>query len=133
VIVVDASVVATALVDDEADGAAVRDRLRGERLTAPEVVDLEVLSVIRRLFAAAVMTQARADQAVNDLSALPLERASHRPLLARCWQLRHNLSPYDAAYVALAEALGTTLVTGDVRLSQAPGATCPIEVIANVP
>jgi predicted nucleic acid-binding protein len=130
VIVVDASVVATALLDDRADGASVRARLRESELSAPELVDLEVLSVIRRLLAAGQVTRDRAEQAIGDLDELPIQRAPHRPLISRCWELRDNVSPYDAAYVALAEALNTTLVTGDVRLAQAPGPTCDIEVLS---
>lgn len=128
-IVVDASVVATALLDDDTDGAAVRDRLRRARLAAPEIIDLEVLSVIRRLLANDQVTTRRADQATTDLVDLHLHRAPHRPLLGRCWELRHNLSPYDAAYVALAEALDTTLLTADERLARAPGPSCPIELV----
>lgn len=128
-IVVDASVVATALVDDDVDGRHARERVRGEALTAPDLLDLEVVSVIRRLSAAGQLTQARAEQAVTDLRDLNLDRAPHRPLLARCWELRHNLSPYDAAYVALAEAFGAVLLTADTRLAAAPGTTCNIELI----
>lgn len=129
-IVVDASVVATALLDDDTDGAAIRDRLRQSPLCAPEIIDLEVLSVIRRLLANDQVTTRRADQATMDLIDLRLQRAPHRPLLGRCWDLRHNLSPYDAAYVALAEALDTTLLTSDERLARAPGPSCSIHLIA---
>lgn len=129
-IVVDASVVATALLDDGDDGAAVRRRLAGERLAAPELLDLEVLSVVRRLSAAGAVSPERAAQAVDDLADLPLRRAAHRPLLARAWELRHNLTPYDAAYVALAEELGVSLLTGDQRLAAAPGPRCPVELLA---
>jgi predicted nucleic acid-binding protein len=104
--------------------------LRGAGLTAPELVDLEVLSVIRRLLTTGQVTETRAEQAKSDLEELPIRRAPHRPLLRRCWELRNNLSPYDAAYVALAEALDSTLVTGDVRLANAPGPTCDIEVLS---
>ena len=65
----------------------------------------------------------------SDLADLPLQRASHRPLLARCWELRANVTVYDAAYVALAEALDTTLLTGDVRLTRATGPRCRMEVL----
>ena len=82
-IVVDASVVATALLDDQADGTTARDRLRGTRPTAPELLDLEVLSVIRRLLAAGRVTPTRARQAVDDLKDLPVQRAPHRPLIHR--------------------------------------------------
>ncbi len=128
-IVVDASVLAPALADDGPDGDLARQRLRGERLTAPEVIDLEVTSVLRRGAAAGRLASRRADLALQDLVDLPLRRAPHRPLLARCWQLRHTVSPYDAAYVALAEALGLVLLTADRRLSQAPGLTCQVDVV----
>jgi predicted nucleic acid-binding protein len=129
VIVVDASVLATSLGDDGPDGDRARARLRGERLTAPELVDLEVVSVGRRQVRAGAMDDRRAVLALADLGALPLRRTPHRPLLARCWELRGNLTIYDAAYVAVAEALGVLLLTGDARLARATGPTCAIEVL----
>jgi predicted nucleic acid-binding protein len=129
VIVVDASVLATSLGDDGPDGDRARARLRGERLTAPELVDLEVVSVWRRQVSAGAMDERRAVLALADLGTLPLRRAPHRPLLARCWELRDNLTIYDAAYVAVAEALGVPLLTGDARLARAAGPTCTIEVL----
>jgi predicted nucleic acid-binding protein len=60
---------------------------------------------------------------------LPLERAAHRPLLTRCWELRENVSVYDAAYVALAEALDVVLLTADARLVRAPGIRCRVELL----
>ncbi|MCC5951404.1 MAG: type II toxin-antitoxin system VapC family toxin [Acidimicrobiia bacterium] len=128
-IVVDASVVVTALADDGPDGDRLRGTLRGERLVAPEVIDLEVASAWRRLLATGDLDERRAQFALDDLMALRLERAPHRPLLARCWELRHNLTVYDAAYVALAERLDTTLWTGDARLAAAPGVRCRVEVL----
>ena len=128
-IVVDASVVVNALVDDTSVGHRARQRLRGERLVAPEVVDLEVISALRRLTASGEVGEQRADQAVADLDDLRLQRVPHRPLLPRCWELRANLTPYDAAYVAVAEALDTTLLTADRRLADAPGPACTIEVL----
>ena len=71
----------------------------------------------------------RAALALADLAALPLRRAPHRPLLARCWEFRDNLTIYDASYVALAEALDATLLTGDGRLARAPGPRCRIEML----
>jgi predicted nucleic acid-binding protein len=71
--------------------------------------------------------------ALADMVALPLRRARHRPLLARCWELRDNLTVYDASYVALAEALDATLLTGDERLARAPGPQCRIEVLRAAP
>lgn len=128
-IVVDASVLAPALGDDTGDGDAARARLRGEVLTAPAIVDLEVASVLRRQEAKGLLDGRRADLALQDLIDLPLRRTPHRPLLARCWELRDTITPYDAAYVALAEALDIVLVTSDARLSRASGARCQIEVL----
>ncbi|MGH9115653.1 MAG: type II toxin-antitoxin system VapC family toxin [Acidimicrobiales bacterium] len=128
-IVVDASVLAAALGDDGADGGEARSRLGGEALAAPELIDLEVSSVLRRLLAAGRLPTRRAELALSDLLALPLRRVPHRPLMSRCWSLRDNLTTYDAAYVALAEQLDVTLVTSDLRLSRAPGLRCKVEVL----
>jgi predicted nucleic acid-binding protein len=129
VIVVDASVLASALGDDGGDGERARRRLAGERLFAPELVDLEVASVWRRAARAGRLGPKRADQALTDLAALPLARAPHQPLMSRIWELRDNHTPYDASYVALAEALETSLLTADRRLAQAPGARCKVELL----
>ncbi len=128
-IVVDASVLAIALADDGPDGDRARARLRGERLAAPELIDLEVVSVWRRQRRTGKLDGRRAAQALADLAALPLQRAPHRPLLARCWELCDNLTSYDAAYVALAEGLEASLLTGDGRLSRAAGPRCRVEVL----
>jgi predicted nucleic acid-binding protein len=129
VLVVDASVLAVALADDGADGDTVRARLRGEELAAPEVVDLEVASVLRGQMMAGALDTRRAALALDDLDALPVQRAPHLPLLRRCWELRENLTIYDAAYVSLAEAMEARLLTGDRRLARAPGPRCQIEVL----
>lgn len=121
--------IAPALADDDADGDRARERLRGERLVAPELFDLEVIAVIRKAFLAGVLDERRAAMALSDLADLDLERVSHRPLLGRIWELRGNVTPYDAAYVALAETIEATLVTADRRLSQAPGPRCRIECL----
>ncbi len=128
-IVVDASVLAPALADDGEDGDIAREHLRGHVLTAPELIDLEVPSVLRRLLLSGHLPARRADQALSDLRDLPLRRAPHRTLLSRCWSLRENLTIYDAAYVALAEQLEAVLVTADARLSRAPGLHCRIELL----
>ena len=128
-IVVDASVIVTALSDDGADGVRVRARILSDLLVAPHVIDLEVLSAWRRLVAAGELDERRAAGAVADLSSLVLQRVAHEPLLVRCWELRHNLTAYDAAYVALAELFDVPLVTGDARLAAAPGPRCEIEVL----
>jgi predicted nucleic acid-binding protein len=133
VIVADASVLAVALADDGPDGDQARARLHGEHVAFPELADLEVASVLRRQLAAGALDARRAGLALDDLAALPARRAPHRPLLARCWELRDNLTIYDAAYVALAEAMHVTLLTADRRLARAPGPRCPIEVLQPTP
>ena len=129
-IVVDASIVVTALADDGQDGDRARQRVKGERLTAPHLIDIEVASAWRRLVAEGALDDRRAQLAMIDLLALRLDRVPHGALLERCWELRENLTVYDGAYVALAEILQVTLLTGDSRIEQAPGPHCPIEVLA---
>ncbi|MEQ6903755.1 type II toxin-antitoxin system VapC family toxin [Nocardioides sp. YIM 152588] len=128
-LVVDASVLAAALADDHRDGDLARDRLRGEDLAAPDLVYLEVASVLRGRLGGGHLDLRRAELALTDLADLPLTVAPAARLLGRCWELRSNLTVYDAAYVALAEALATTLVTADARLARAPGPRCPVELV----
>lgn len=128
-LVVDASVLAVALADDGREGDRARARLRGEQLAAPELVDLEVASVLRGRLAGGYLDVRRAELALADLIDVPVQRARHRPLLARCWELRSNLTVYDATYVALAEALGSDLLTADLRLANASGPHCRIETL----
>lgn len=130
-IVVDASVVVTALGDDGPDGDGARLRLHGERLIAPHLIDLEVVSAWRRLRAAGAMDDRRADLAIADLRALRINRVAHGPLIERCWQLRGNLTTYDAAYVALAELAGVSFVTADAQLAGAPGLGCQVELLGS--
>lgn len=129
-IVVDASVLVVALADDGPSGDVARARLRPESLAAPELIDLEVASVLRRQLAKGRVDARRAELALRDLLAIPIDRAPHAPLLGRCWQLRDSVTVYDAVYVALAEALGVPLVTADARLARAAGPRCVIEVLA---
>jgi predicted nucleic acid-binding protein len=128
-IVVDASVVVTALADDGTDGARLRGRLRGEHLVAPHLVDIEVISAWRRLAAAGDLDVRRAALAIEDLRALRVDRMPHGPLIDRCWELRGSLTVYDAVYVALAELMDIVLVTADSRLANAPGPQCQIELL----
>jgi predicted nucleic acid-binding protein len=107
-----------------------RARLGGEELAAPEFVDLEVTSALRGLLRIGKVDERRAREALADLSDLSLRRASHRELLTRCWDLRDNLTAYNASYVALAELLGTTLITADARLSRVPQVMCAVEVLS---
>lgn len=129
-IVVDASVLVTALGDDGPDGERHRERLRGERLAAPHLLDVEVVSAWRRLAAAGHLDERRAAFARADLRSLPIQRVPHAPLLERCWELRANLTSYDAAYVALAELIDAPLVTADAKLAATPGPTCTFEVLS---
>ena len=131
-IVVDASVLVNALADDDTDGDRARERLLADTdLHAPSLVDLEVVSVLRWHVGAGDLDDRRARLAIADLHALSLTRYPHLPLVERVWELRHNLTPYDASYVALAEALQCTLLTADHRLSRAPGPACPMEQIGD--
>lgn len=120
---------APALADDGADGDRARLRLRGEQLVAPELVDLEVLSTLRRAVRAGRLDERRSGQALDDLAALPLRRVPHLPFLARAWELRDNLTAYDAAYVALAESLRALLLTADGGIEKASGIRCDVEVL----
>jgi predicted nucleic acid-binding protein len=128
-IVIDASVLASALGDDAEDGRRARNEISAERLSAPELIDLEVLSVWRRALRAGRMTARRSRQALSDLESLRMIRAPHRPLLPRVWELRSNLTPYDAAYVALAELFSSPLLTVDRRLADAPGLRCEVALL----
>jgi predicted nucleic acid-binding protein len=129
-IVVDASVLAPAIADDGADGDRARARMAGETLAAPDLIFLEVASVLRRATRANRLDARRAGQALADLSALPLRSAPHLPLLARAWELRDNASIYDGAYLALAELLRAPLLTADKRLQAVPGTRCTVELVA---
>lgn len=128
-LVLDASVLAVALLDDGQDGDAIRQRLRGEQLAAPALIDLEVISVWRGLARAGRLDPRRVRLALNDLQDLPIRRVDHTQFLTRCWELRENLTIYDSSYVALAEAFAAPLLTGDRRLSRSTGPRCTIEVI----
>jgi predicted nucleic acid-binding protein len=97
-------------------------------LHAPHLLDLEVLQVLRRVAQQGVVSKTRADEAVHDLLDLRLTRYPHHVLLSRVWQLRHNLSAYDAAYVALAEKLDAPVITRDSRLASTSGHGAAIEL-----
>ena len=98
-------------------------------MEAPEVVDLEVLQVLRRLVAMREMSEDRAVLAVGALERLTLRRWSHRRMRRRIWALRKNLTAYDAAYVALAERLGCPLITCDGRLAHSRGHDAQTELL----
>jgi predicted nucleic acid-binding protein len=128
-IVLDASAAVDWLLQTSA-GRSIEKRIysRNETLHAPHLLDLEVTQVLRRLALQRVVPVLRADEAVRDLLDLRISRYPHVVLLPRIWQLRHNLSAYDAAYIVLAEKLGAALVTRDRRLASASGHAAAIEL-----
>lgn len=129
-IVVDTSALVEVLLGTP-DGGALEPRLlgAGQRLHAPHLLDAEVAHVLRRFAASGAIAPELGREALNDLADLPLQRHPHDWLLPRVWELRHNLSAYDAVYVALAEALDAPLVTRDKRLAAAPGHQARVEVV----
>jgi predicted nucleic acid-binding protein len=130
VIVIDASALVDLLLQTPA-AASVRERLSSteQRLHAPHLIDIEVTHVLRRYAATGQIEPARGRIALNDLFDFPLYRNPHDVLLPRVWELRHNLTAYDAAYVALAEALDAPLLTRDRRLAAASGHRARIQLI----
>lgn len=125
-VVLDASVLVNALL---INGAA-RARLADASLEAPELIDAELLSVLRRLVLANQLSEQHALQALATAQQIGLRRHPSRHLWPRAWDLRTNLTAYDALYVALAEQLGATLLTADSRAARAPGLRCSVEVLA---
>jgi predicted nucleic acid-binding protein len=101
---------------------------RSESLHAPQLLDLEVTQVLRRLASQGVISAHRADDALRDLLDLRVARYPHQVLLPRIWQLRHNFSAYDAAYIVLAEKLRAALLTRDARLASASGHAARVEL-----
>lgn len=128
-IVLDASAVIDWLLQT-AVGQQIENRIysRGESLHAPHLLDLEVAQVLRRLVRESTVSVPRADQALQDLLSLRLTRYPHFVFLPDIWRMRHNLSAYDAAYLALAEKLGASLITRDARLASASARGVTIEV-----
>jgi predicted nucleic acid-binding protein len=124
-VVIDASV----LVDALLVAGPARVRLASDNLQAPELIDAELLSVLRRLVLADKLQEGHALQALATAHRLGLRRHQMRSLWPRAWELRTNLSAYDALYVALAEQLDAPLLTADARLARASGLRCLVEVM----
>jgi predicted nucleic acid-binding protein len=129
-IVIDASVLANVVGDDGPDGRSARARIAADtQVSAPDLADVETVAVLRKRWLAGELTARRFRSAVDDLLALPIARFPAGPLMIRAYELRANVTSYDAAYVALAEGLACTLVTGDARLARAAGINCDVEVL----
>ena len=127
-IVLDASALLALLLNDEVGrrvAARIADPALG--LHAPHLIDVEVAQALRRYAAAGAIETERAARSLARLHELDLERWSHEPFLSRVWELRRNLTAYDAVYVALAEALAVPLLTLDRRIAAAPGIRAAIE------
>jgi predicted nucleic acid-binding protein len=124
-IVVDSSALVEVLIQRErAD--AVRQVVGDTEMVAPDVINPEILSALRRLERIGELPTGRARKALDDLVSVPLRRFPTLPLLPAVWELRAGITSYDACYVALAQALGCTLVTADLKLSRAPGLGVPL-------
>lgn len=129
-IVVDASVVLDILLRS-ADASLLEDRVLDptEVVNAPHLIDVESAHVLRRYAALGELSNERGREALADLADLPIERFGHTLLLPKIWQLRNNVTAYDAAYIALAEALSCPLLTRDERLANAPCHNVSVELI----
>ncbi len=129
-IVVDASVLANVIGDDGADGQHARGEIRGAGpVAAPDLVDVETVAVLRKRWLAGTISGSRFSTAIADLEQLGISRYPTLPLMRRAFELRANVTAYDASYVALAELLGCELLTGDRRLASSPGSSCTIRVL----
>lgn len=129
-IVVDASAITELLLQTELGTRVERHLYRDDDdVHAPHLLDVEVLSALRRLVRAGEVAAERADQAIEDLGLLRIIRHGHLDLATRAWELRQNFTAYDAVYLALAEALDATVVTCDRPFGAAPGHAARVEVI----
>ena len=111
-------------------GITVANTLDNASLAAPELMDAEVLSVLRRAVLKGVLEEARAEMAVEDLAHWTVDRISHQSLAALAWRYYRNVSAYDAFYVAVACAHGVPLMTADRRLSRAPGLGVVVQYVS---
>lgn len=131
-IVTDASIVVAALLSAGGAGARARERLRLDPdLHVPHLLDVEVAAALRRRVRLGQTSVEEATEALADLANLAAVRWDHEPLIPRLWELRDNITAYDAVYVVLAEVLDAVLITCDVRLARAPGLGCSVEVLVD--
>jgi predicted nucleic acid-binding protein len=120
-LVVDTSAVLAVLAGRTPDSELVQRLADDGDLHAPHLIDIELLHALRRLVRGGKLSADRAEDVRTDIAALALTRYGHEPLADRIWALRENLTAYDAAFVALSEALEVPLITCDARLAAAPG------------
>lgn len=130
-IVLDTSALVEFLVGSDSVANTVRAATKGQRLAAPHTVDLECASTLRGLARGGKLPDDEGRRALELLGRMNLRRYDHVPLLPRIWELRHNMWPYDAAYVALAETLDAELVTVDGKLARVPGLRCAVRNVRN--
>lgn len=130
-IVVDASVLADAVGDGGHLGTQARRVIRGAAIQAPESVYGEAVNALRGRWLGKKLTEQEFFDGVEDILDLAMTTTPVAPLMRRAFELRHNLTPYDASYVALAESLDCPLVTGDRRLATAPGPQCEFIVLGD--
>ena len=129
-IVIDASVLANVVGDDGSDGQQARQEFRNAgTVAAPDLADVETVAVLRKRWISGAVSAQRFSEAVDDLAELDLDRYPTLRLMRRAYELRANVTAYDSAYVALAEALSCELLTGDGRLAKAAGPRCAIRVL----
>ncbi|MHB8245648.1 MAG: type II toxin-antitoxin system VapC family toxin [Acidimicrobiales bacterium] len=129
-IVVDASILANVVGDDGDDGRRARQELRGmDRIAAPDLVDIQTVAVLRARWLAATISAQRFTEAVTDLVQMDLERVPTLRFVHRAYELRANVTAYEAPYIALAEVLGCELWTADRRLANISGPRCAIRVL----
>lgn len=126
-LVIDASAIVTLLTDAGPAGEWVTSAVSGSSLAAPELMQYEASNILRRHSTAGLLDSSVATMAHRDLVDLPVDLYPYQVVGERVWRLRHNLTAYDAAYVAVAEALAAPLVTLDSRLARASGPRCPIK------
>jgi predicted nucleic acid-binding protein len=126
-LVIDASLVVSALVDSGGTGIWAESLLAAEPLSAPHLMPVEAANILRRAAAAGSISADAASMAYADLLDLRVELFPYAPFAARVWELRDNVTSYDAWYIALAEFLGSRVATLDLRLARAPGPRCRFE------
>ena len=128
-LVVDSSAVVALLLANSRETKRLRSLLSDRAIYVPELLDIEVMSVLRRLNRSGELTDLQAEAALAALAEFPATRVTHRVLLPQVWSLRANVSACDASYVALAMRLSATLVTADARLARAVDGLLSVELV----